>query len=246
METIVFFNLPFPCNCIQMSLTAEAIQNTTTIPRRAPTNYAAYERSFCKLRFFTLQSATTQKSRLHCQAPQQPRALLRALMPSRCRPRVLDGKCAVTLGAVPPQDAGMWQLRSGRTRSLHPSLPPSGLQHRAALPCRSPWSRAAGGSTRTWRPSGQVAHGILLRSLRGLLAAQKGSQKCSRDPTANLGCTEAKYQNGCLNHKSLHCDSTSSRVSINQQSRALSSAMKHNRLVLNVTWICAHLYSQTA
>lgn len=119
---MVFFNLPFPCNCIQMSLTAEAIQNTTTIPRRAPTNYAAYERSFCKLRFFTLQSATTQKSRLHSQAPQQPRALLRALMPSRCRPRVFDGKCALTLGAVPPQDAGMWQLRSGRTRSLHPSL----------------------------------------------------------------------------------------------------------------------------
>lgn len=125
-----------------------------------------------------------------------------------------------------------------------PSLPPAGLQHRAALPCRSPWSRAAG--TRTWHPSRQVAHRMLLCSLRGLLAAQKGSQKCSGDSTADLGCTEAKYQNGCLNYKSLHCDSTSSRVSINQQSRALSSAMKYNRLILNVTRICAHLYSQTA
>lgn len=66
---MLFFNLPFPCNCIQMSPTAEAIQNSTTIPRRAPTNYAAYERSFCKLHLFTLQSATTQKSRVHSQAP---------------------------------------------------------------------------------------------------------------------------------------------------------------------------------
>lgn len=129
---------------------------------------------------------------------------------------------------------------AGPAASLPPSLPPDCSTEQLCP------AGPLGASTRTWHPSRQVAHRILLCSLRGLLAAQKGSQNWSGDSTANLGCTEAKYQNGCLNYKSLHCDSTSSRVSINQQSRALSSAMKYNRLILYVTWICAHLFSQTA
>lgn len=109
--------VPFPCNCIQMSLTAEAIQNSNTIPKRDPINYTAHERSFCKVHLFTLQSATTQKSRLNYQA--RAAALLLCSITSPCRTRIFNAKRVITLGAVSvPPGCGMRQLCSGRTRSL--------------------------------------------------------------------------------------------------------------------------------
>lgn len=119
-----------------MSLTAEATQNSNTIPKRHPTNCTACERSFCKLHLFTLQPATTQKSRLNSQA--QAAALLLCSIPSsppaaaHGYSRIFGAGCAIPPALCPcPQDAGcgMWQL------------PPAGMQQ------QPPWSRASAAQT---------------------------------------------------------------------------------------------------
>lgn len=174
----MFFNFPFPCNCIQLSLTAEAIQNSNAIPKGDPTNHAAYETSFCKLHSFALQPATTRKPRLNYEA-QAAAPLLRSITSSP--PAAAHGYLTlnVSLPCVRASRPG-WnvELCSGRNRSL----PPAGLQHRAALPCQPPWSRAPGARARQKNAPEitQVSHGSLLCSLRRLLDAQKGITKLLR------------------------------------------------------------------
>lgn len=131
-----------------MSLTAEAIQNSNTIPKRDPTIYATQERSFCKLHLFTLQSATAHKSRLHYQA----RAAALLLCSITCSPPPAAHGCLMlqvpfpwALSVPPVQLRDEWgsSAPAGPAASL-----PAGLQHRAALPCQPPWNRAAGARAR--------------------------------------------------------------------------------------------------
>lgn len=187
--------VPFPCNCIQMSLAAEAIQNSNTIPKRDPINYATRERSFCKLHLFTLQSATTQKSRLNYQA--QAAALLLCSITSPCCTRIFNAKRVITLALCPCLLAvGCGSSAPAGPAASCRTAAPSG----SALPVpleQGFWSPSAGNSTARkqthLRSQGAGIPSCSPSSLRSLLDVQKVSQNCSGDSTPNLGCTEAKY-----------------------------------------------------
>lgn len=217
-----------------MSLSAEATQNSNTIPKRHPTNCAACERSFCKLHLFTLQPATTQKSRLNSQAQA---ALLLCSIPSS-PPAAAHGYFGIFGAgcAIPPalcpclQDAGcgMWQL------------PPTGMQQ------QPPWSRASAAHTQD-KKTHQRCQQAGIPSDPPLLPTA-GCSKSTANSLQRFYGTSRMHRSKMLNLL-LKLQITpvwllSSRVSINQQSQAPSLAMRYNRLIFNVT--CARLYSQTA
>lgn len=131
--------VPVPCNLVQMSLTAKAIQNSNTIPK---ITYTTYGRSFFKLHLFTLQSVTTKRV-----IPKLPGTGSNpAVVSHHTHPppagfgRIFNAKrfvtppCCARASHLPPRwhgtgvSGGRWQLCSAGTRSL-PLLPAAvGLQ----------------------------------------------------------------------------------------------------------------------